>query len=110
MRIHKVSPEEMDQLKALGFGGMDIDDLVKFRIHKVTPEYIQSMRDVGFVTVSEDQLVRMRIHKVDAQFVRDARADGLTCRRRAMPSTWRSTVPRWKRRADARVPSPKCRR
>ena len=85
MRIHKVSPEEMDQLKTLGFGGMSIDELVRFRIHKVTPEYIRSMRDVGFTLLSEDQLVRMRIHKVDAKFVRDARADGLTVRRRATP-------------------------
>ncbi len=68
----------MDQLKALGFGGMSVDQLVKFRIHKVTPEYIRSMRDVGFTAVSEEQLVRMRIHKVDALFIRHAREDGLT--------------------------------
>ena len=76
MRIHKVTPEEMDQLKTLGFGGLSVDQLVKFRIHKVTPDYHQGHARRRLLPVSEDQLVRMRIHRVDAQFVRDARADG----------------------------------
>ena len=76
MRIHKVSLEDIDQYKALGFGGLGTEELVRFRIHRVTPAFVREMRDVGFATVTEEQLVRMRIHKVDAQFVKDARADG----------------------------------
>ena len=43
MRIHKVTPEEVDQLRAAGFNNMTVDDLVKFRIHKVSPEFVKTM-------------------------------------------------------------------
>ena len=99
MRIHKVSPEEIDQLKALGFGGMGVNQLVRFRIHKVTPEYIRSMREVGFTAVSEDQLVQ------------DAHSQGRRAVRPRTRATTASTVqtpgdavdlaihgPRWKRK------------
>ncbi len=67
MRIHKVTPEEVDQLRAAGFANMTIDDLVKFRIHKVTPEFVRALESRGYKNVPPEDLVKMRIHKVSPE-------------------------------------------
>ena len=54
-------------MKQVGFGGMDVEDLIKFRIHKVTP--IHQVDERGFATLTEDQLVKLRIQP-GAQFVK----------------------------------------
>ena len=48
--------------------------LVKFRIFKVTPEFLNEIKAVGISNLSAEDIVKFRIFKIDPQFIREARA------------------------------------
>jgi hypothetical protein len=39
--------------------------LIALRIHQVTPEYIEGLRAKGLQNLTLDQLISMRIHGID---------------------------------------------
>ena len=67
LKIHNVNPEEVRQIRALGYQPT-LDELVKMRIFKVTPAFIEDMRKRGFGTSAQDltiaSLVKIRIFKL----------------------------------------------
>jgi hypothetical protein len=67
LKIHGVNPEEVRQIRALGYDPT-LDELVKMRIFKVTPVFIQDMKKRGFGTDAKDltiaRLVKIRIFKL----------------------------------------------
>ena len=74
-RIHKVTPEYIRQMKAAGWN-LSLDDLVSSRIHKATPEFAAEMRKLGYGDLDHDDLVAFRIHKVTPEFIRELRELG----------------------------------
>ncbi|HEX9163510.1 MAG TPA: hypothetical protein VF980_17520 [Thermoanaerobaculia bacterium] len=76
MRIFKVTPELVRELRGLGFDHISADDLVATRIHKVTPDYIRSMRAAGFADLSLEQFVESRLHKATPEFAAQMKALG----------------------------------
>ncbi len=70
-RIHKVTPDFIRAMRAAGFRNVTLDDLVGFRIHKVTPEFIKELRDLGYANISAEKLVEIRIHRVTPEFIRE---------------------------------------
>jgi hypothetical protein len=46
------------------------------RIFKVTPDFVNEVRGEGLNDLSVEELVKMKIFKIDADFIRRAKADG----------------------------------
>ena len=67
LKIHGVNSEEVKQIRALGYQPT-LDELVKMRIFKVTPAFIQDMKKRGFGSTPEEltiaRLVKIRIFKL----------------------------------------------
>lgn len=79
-----VRTKAIDDLKAVGFAHLSIDDVFKATIFKITPEFIGELKSAGFDTLDLDELVKARIFKIDAQFVKEVEAMGFG--RRSMES------------------------
>lgn len=63
------------QMKAAGYGNVDVDELIAMKVHDVTPEYIQAMRDAGFKP-DADQVIGMKAQGVTAEYITSMRSMG----------------------------------
>jgi hypothetical protein len=72
MRIFRVTPQLIQELRTLGFDKLSYDNLIASRVHRVTPDYIRSMRAAGY-TLSMNDLLASRIHRVDPDFAKQMR-------------------------------------
>jgi len=61
----------------MGFEKEPFESLVKMRIFKVTPEFITEVRNEGITNLTVEDAVKMRIFKIDSEFIREAKADGV---------------------------------
>lgn len=68
MRIFRVTPELITELRSLGYDRLSYDALIASRVHGVTPEYIRGTRSAGYPNLSMDQLVATRIHGATPEF------------------------------------------
>ena len=59
-----------DDLRSVGFGDLDVDDLFKATIFKVDSKFMAEMKATGFPNLTMEDLVKARIFKIDADFVR----------------------------------------
>jgi hypothetical protein len=75
MRIFRVTPELIADLRSLGYDRISYDDLINSRVHKVTPEYIRAMKAAGY-KLSMEQLVTTRIHKASPEFLQQMASAG----------------------------------
>jgi beta-lactamase regulating signal transducer with metallopeptidase domain len=71
------SGDFINELAAVGYTNLDVDDLVAFKTHGVTPEFIREMNALFNKKLSADSLVAFRIHGVTAKFMADMKAAGL---------------------------------
>src|SRR5712692_4000336 len=77
MAIHDVSLKFVREIKARNLQGLDTDKLFAFRIHGVTPEFIDGIRSSGVNVSDSDKFIAFRIHGVSPAFVSDIRSAGL---------------------------------
>ncbi len=61
----------------MGFDKESFESLVRMRIFKVTPEFITELRNQGLTNLSVEDLVKLRIFKIDSEFIRQAKAEGV---------------------------------
>ena len=71
LAVHDVSRSYIQELEALGYRNLDLDDLLGMRIHGVTPEFVTEMRQHGYDTLDHDDLVAARIHGATPEFLRE---------------------------------------
>jgi hypothetical protein len=76
MQIHRASPQFIRDLAAVGYHDVPIGELVNFRIHRVTPESIRQYRSLGYDHLIPEQLVTMSIHRVTPDFIREMKDAG----------------------------------
>jgi hypothetical protein len=77
-RIHKVTPDYIRSMTAAGYAHLSLDNLVASRIHKATPEFLSQMKDLGYGNLNFDDAIAFRIHRVTPEFVHDLRDLGYT--------------------------------
>jgi hypothetical protein len=78
MRVHKITPEYVNEIRQMGFRNLTLERLVELKIFKVTPEFVNDVRAAGFASVTPQQLVNLRIFKVDLDYIRRAKAQDPT--------------------------------
>ena len=76
-RIHKISPETIRSLAALGYDDLDREAVTQFAIFKVTPQFIRELRELGYADLSPGQLVELRIHGVTPEYIRGIARAGI---------------------------------
>jgi hypothetical protein len=76
MAAFDVSRAFVHDLESLGYRGLSLDDIVRFRIHGVTTNYIRDFQNAGYTSLGAEELVRMRIHGVSIEFVQALAAYG----------------------------------
>ena len=59
MKIHGVTPADIEQVRAMGFDA-DFEDVLAMKIHGITPEFIDEARSHGFEDLSVDQLIQLK--------------------------------------------------
>jgi hypothetical protein len=47
------------------------------RIFKITPAFVTEVRNEGLSDLSIEEIVKLRIFKIDGEFIRKARAEGV---------------------------------
>lgn len=67
-----------DDLKSVGFGDLDVDDLFKAAIFKVDSKFMAEMKASGFPNLTMEDLVKARIFKIDADYVRQVHEMGFS--------------------------------
>lgn len=77
LRIGRITKESIEGYKRLGLNPTP-RELGDFGIHKVTPEYIEQLRALGYTNLTPQQLIEMRIFRVTPEFIRDLAAHGYT--------------------------------
>jgi len=55
----------------LGYGKLTGEQLLAFRIHRVTPEYIQEIGDAGYRELPPERLLEFRINGIDSKVIRE---------------------------------------
>ena len=65
-------PSFIDEMKAAGFKGLDVNDLVALKVHGATPEKIAWMKELG-VAIEVEDVVQLLIADIEGQDVSDAR-------------------------------------
>jgi hypothetical protein len=76
MKVHGVTTEYLDGMRASGYPGLRARDYIEMRIHGVTPDLVRELKDAGY-DVPSQQIVQMRIHGVKPEYVRELRSLGL---------------------------------
>jgi len=67
----------IEELKAVGLGQIDVDELIAMKIQGVTSEYVQGIQAQG-LHPGIQELIAMKVQGVTPEYVRDLRASGLT--------------------------------
>src|SRR5260370_146037 len=77
MAIHDVSLKFARDIKAENLQGLDTDKLIAFRIHGVSPDFIGKLQKLGYSHPEPDQLIAMRIHGVTPDFITGLQSRGM---------------------------------
>ena len=75
-RDHGVTPEYVQEIKALGFSAQTLEQFVRLRDHGVKSEYVKELRAAGYDKLAPEDIVRVRDHGVTAAYIRDLAAAG----------------------------------
>ena len=72
------SPDLLDELQALGYHDISVDQLIRCKEHGVTGEFIAELRKLGYKTFSLDKAVELVDHGVSAEFINNLHHMGYT--------------------------------
>jgi hypothetical protein len=67
--IHGVTPQFIEELRALGYKDISARQLIDMKIHGVTPDYIRKMEKAGYKGVPVEKLMKLRQSGVDKELL-----------------------------------------
>jgi beta-lactamase regulating signal transducer with metallopeptidase domain len=73
-----VTPEYVDEMAALGYPSLTVDQLLALRAQGVGPEFVRSLKAEGFQDLTPEQLQSLRAQGVSADYIHGLKAEGLT--------------------------------
>lgn len=76
LRIQNVTPEYVEQMRALFGGEMRIRDIIALRIQGLTRDYVSDMRAAGVPIKTAGEAIALKIQGVKPDFVRQLAAAG----------------------------------
>ena len=76
LRIHGVSLDYIEGVRAAGFKDLQAREFVEMKIHGVGIDFIRDLQRAGY-NVSARQIVEMKIHGVSSDYLRDLAAYGV---------------------------------
>jgi beta-lactamase regulating signal transducer with metallopeptidase domain len=71
LKTHGVTPEFIREMNALFNRKLSVDTLNGMMIHGVTPKFMSAIKDLGYANISAEDLVGFRIHGVTVQYISD---------------------------------------
>ena len=74
MAVQGVTPRWLNDMAALGYRDLTVDQIVSMAVQGVTPDYVRQMAATGYRHPNVDQLITMRIHGVTPEFARAVNA------------------------------------
>src|SRR5712671_853977 len=77
MAIHDVSLKFARDIKAENLQGLDTDKLIAFKIHGVTPQFIGQLQKLGYSQPEPDQLIAVHNHGVTPDFITGLQSRGM---------------------------------
>lgn len=72
----RASGSYIEDLRALGYTNLTVDELIALKVQDVTPDYVRQLRDLG-VHPSIHELIAMKVQGISADYVRQMRDLGL---------------------------------
>jgi len=75
LKIGHITPKRIDEYKRLGYD-LEPKQLSDFGIHGVTPQFIEELRALGYKDISARQLIEMKIFGVTPDYIRKMEAAG----------------------------------
>lgn len=76
LRANGVTPEYIEQMRALGLGELTYADVVSMKANGVTPDYVKEMRNAGYEIKKAHTIVAMRANGVTPAYVKAMRDAG----------------------------------
>lgn len=76
MRIHGVTLDYIQAMRAGGYTTLNAKDYVEMKIHGVTPELVSELKKAGY-DVPAKKVVEMKIHGVSPEYIRSLNSFGL---------------------------------
>jgi beta-lactamase regulating signal transducer with metallopeptidase domain len=76
LKTYNVTSEFIEEIRLLGYNNLTVDDLIGMKIQGVTPEFIRSIKMLGY-NPSIDALIGMKIQGVSSGYVQAIKALGL---------------------------------
>lgn len=70
-------PAYLGEMRKLGLGEVEANDLVAFALHDISLAYARDMAGLGLSGLTAGTLLPLRIHGADAAYVRDLRRAGV---------------------------------
>ena len=67
----------IEELAALGYTNLSVDDLIALKNHGVTPQLVRELKERGYEKLSIKQLTRLASNGVTGQFIRELKAAGV---------------------------------
>lgn len=71
-----VTPAFIREMKSAGYGNLKVEELLRLARHGVSAKYVASMKDAGFENLSVQEIVRMRSHGVSPEFAKGLKEAG----------------------------------
>lgn len=78
LKNHGVTPAFIREMQAAGYTGLKVEELIRLASHGITAKYATAIKGAGIAALSLEDLVKMASHGVSPELVKGLREAGFT--------------------------------